>query len=895
MESKEVDKETSRQVGRLRIRSFTPPLVYLFTCLLVSLFTCLLASIPSPITLTDPETAQESSRDIIGSVSEGQTIGQSFVSRRSGLNSITLWLSLADADQPNGGALDIELYHTPQDQWPVYTTSLPFTRITGGAVTLDLPPRRDPAGQTYYLVLKTQSVAVRVLGRSDDAYPTGQAFLGQSPLAADIAFRLTYAYDWRAALADLCALLPRLWLAIPLAAALWLPGWLLLDISGLRRHFDGGEQTAIAVGLSLGLIPLAMLWTTTLGLTWNRTGVLVAWGSLAALGSWRFFRLWKRRRDNPAPSANPTQTITGLALVGVIVITLTTRLVMTRDLAAPAWVDSVHHAVITRLIVEQGSIPDTYAPFLNFPAYKYHPGFHVGLAAFHWLSGLEIADAMLLYGQVLNALAALAAYLLAVTLTRNRVAGVIAALVTGLLTPMPAYYASWGRYTQLAGLLIVPAILALIVKAWEISKSNGHQSPSHSPHPPSLPKKTGERRGKNPEIWAAWAASLPKLPKFPVFLPPPEGDGGWRSGGGARIEQLQFTALAGLASAGLLLVHYRMAAFAGGLVAAFAISQLAFSRRELWQLVRDALASGAIIAIVAGGLTIPWLIPTLREFILPVLSIPASGNETAFSDFAWRYLTTAMGSPAMLTASFGMGWGLLHRKRFVIALALWGGILFTLANLGALGLPGGTAINNTTVTISLFLPISVLAGYAVSEIFDIVLAYLRPPWRWISVGGLALAAVVTATLGTRAILPILNPYTVLMRQADRAGLAWLDQHLPADTVVAINPFNWGYGLYGGNDGGFWIEPLTGRQTVPPPVLYGLGPPDETQAINTFSQEIINRGSDPNRLWEYLVGQDVHYVFAGVRGGPISPQALRNSPHFSPLYAQDGVWIFQVLP
>ena len=32
-----------------------------------------------------------------------------------------------------------------------------------------------------------------------------------------------------------------------------------------------------------------------------------------------------------------------------------------------------------------------------------------------------------------------------------------------------------------------------------------------------------------------------------------------------------------------------------------------------------------------------------------------------------------------------------------------------------------------------------------------------------------------------------------------------------DATVLINPFTWGYGLYAGNDGGFWISPLAGRK------------------------------------------------------------------------------------
>ena len=42
----------------------------------------------------------------------------------------------------------------------------------------------------------------------------------------------------------------------------------------------------------------------------------------------------------------------------------------------------------------------------------------------------------------------------------GRIGGLAAALIVGVFTPMPAYYTSWGRYTQLAALLIAEPHLA---------------------------------------------------------------------------------------------------------------------------------------------------------------------------------------------------------------------------------------------------------------------------------------------------------------------------------------------------------------------------------------------------------------------------------------------------
>ncbi len=65
---------------------------------------------------------------------------------------------------------------------------------------------------------------------------------------------------------------------------------------------------------------------------------------------------------------------------------------------------------------------------------------------------------MLWAGQVLNALHTLSVAALAAYLWRRPLAGVVAGLVVGLLSIMPAYYVSWGRYTQLTGLLLLPPL-----------------------------------------------------------------------------------------------------------------------------------------------------------------------------------------------------------------------------------------------------------------------------------------------------------------------------------------------------------------------------------------------------------------------------------------------------
>ena len=478
----------------------------------------------------------------------------------------------------------------------------------------------------------------------------------------------------------------KVWLLIPLLLTVWLPGWLLLEFSGLGTHLERGERWALAVGLSLAVVPIVLLWTSTLGFHWNGVTVWVAMAALAAASLWWGFQ-HRPIRSNPPAQPDPTLLEPSpddpvepqskaaanpwipIALLAVLGASFFLRMAMVRDLAAPPWVDSVHHGVITRLILEEGRYPKDYAPYMEISTAHYHPGFHAALALFTSLSGLEIEHSMLFFGQALNALSILAVYLFTVTLTGQRLAGLIAALIAGFLTPMPAYYTSWGRYTQLASLLILPAAFTLLTR---------------------LVLDKPRRR----------ADLLPGGHTFNLLL------------------------LSGIACAGLFLTHYRAAAF-------FLLLMLA------WMLVRDrstgmetgepgrllqetGLLAGA--GAVGLALSLPWWPGLLSTLIGPSLAWGAAPAKL-FEGFTWGFLTSAQGMPVLWLAGAGLLLGLLTRRNFPLVLLIWAGLLFGLANLSALKLPGGGLVNNTSVEISLFMPLAAAAGYLVAWALSTGAAY----------------------------------------------------------------------------------------------------------------------------------------------------------------------------
>jgi hypothetical protein len=136
------------------------------------------------------------------------------------------------------------------------------------------------------------------------------------------------------------------------------------------------------------------------------------------------------------------------------------RFVQIRNLALPAWVDSVSHALLVRILLEQGKIPDTWGPYLPHVPFYYHFGFHLSAAAFAGLTGINVGRAVLLAGQVWQAVLALGIYTLGCVLWRERNKALIAMILVGFVSRMPAYYTTWGRYTLLAGLALLTMAMA---------------------------------------------------------------------------------------------------------------------------------------------------------------------------------------------------------------------------------------------------------------------------------------------------------------------------------------------------------------------------------------------------------------------------------------------------
>ena len=652
------------------------------------------------------------------------------------------------------------------------------------------------------------------------------------------------------------------WIACSLAIVLLIPGaaW---QAWFYRAGKGFAAQLAITMGISLAFTALAALATFVFKarLVGWEVGAGYAGLALAGLAGWVFSGKKRPSLADPAGLAAISVTIGAAALL------IAWRFYQARALVLPAWVDSVHHVLITQVIFEHGSLPGDLSPYLPVPFY-YHYGFHALAAVFEAVSQLTADKAVLVLGQVISAGISLSVYRLSLSVWRDPKRGLAAALLVGFFSQMPAYYLTWGRYPLLAGLLILPLAMAQALD---------------------------------------------------IYQEPDEAGKGWLKQG----------LLMALLTVGVLLTHYLTALLLAGFLIVLGLALLwhDVSHRTLAIKRWAALLGGTLAGLVA---SLPWLVRVFQynsvglsiDVVLPQ-AIGGAGYSPNYADYLWALAGPVRDYWFLVIGGLGLAWGLVSRK--FRPLAIWG----LLVAIGSL--PLGYKLppfRQDHFVIVLFLPAALFAGDLLfscgswltrlasalrdrlarrrmrQSMQDLVQASgeaapptdRKPGWKgWISIG-LPMAVVLGLCLwGLDETKNILNPATILVDQADVQALDWIPAHLPQDARFYINVTPWQFGVYRGVDGGWWILPLTGRWVLLPPVVYSWGTKAYYQQIDDWAARAnAIQGCDKN-FWGLVSDAHLTYVYLHQGSGALQPDKLTGCQGVTPVYQKDGVFIYSIQP
>lgn len=237
------------------------------------------------------------------------------------------------------------------------------------------------------------------------------------------------------------------------------PGWWWQRMFPLPHvHWLGRWMMQAVIGPSL--VVIAYLWAA-----WAQVQLPVGWmwvgiAGLGLLMCWRIHSLPRKHID----------LIWGVTALCVVLLIVMTRWVHIDGLVLPPWVDGVHHALLVRVAIEQSHAATNLLPYLPVERLLYHTGWH-SIMAFVWQitptsSMIQLGRFLLVVGQWWNILAVVSVAGMVWYWWRSWPATVIALIVVGLWSIMPAYYLSWGRYTLLAGMAWLPIALMTIDVWW---------------------------------------------------------------------------------------------------------------------------------------------------------------------------------------------------------------------------------------------------------------------------------------------------------------------------------------------------------------------------------------------------------------------------------------------
>jgi hypothetical protein len=687
------------------------------------------------------------------------------------------------------------------------------------------------------------------------------------------------------------ALLPISRFVIILPLLLFGPGYLIEQ--WLFADRDEREETsdrywfrpALWIGLSFSVVALIYEWVTAVGLSFPFPALnIIALSCVLAVlivsrreyHSYLLHSYAEEETHKPSDSSRIGSWLHSwnnpwVILVFVFLVSLWLRFIQIEGIVLPLWVDSVHHALMIRVAAEQGVAPLSLQPYLPVEHLPYHWGYHVFTATVVRLTSLPITEVMLWEGQVLNALHVVTCAALGGFWWRNRTAGIVAGVVVGLVSFMPSYFTSWGRYTHLTGLLITPSLAI---------------------------------------AWQMWLRS-----------------GRW-----------QWGVAVALLLAGLSMTHFLV------LVLSLLLLAVVTLHWSLGQSLEVNIRRGGktvLIAVGAMALSAPWLMVLVREILLPAAEQPetlvSGGDYVTLTD---RLLWGKNNHILVAIGLFGAWLGVWRRSPAAIYLVLWlvvagmvanpWTITYVLPAVGAIFLPASFLhrrkrfavigllllgcnpfmvnipyqwlITNDVITISLFLPLSIMIGGGLllaNAWFTKPALHLRWPsfpWktvvRWV---GICILLGYTAVSGWK-LREVINQETILATPADVEALEWIEEHMSEDVRFLVNAVGWYPDAERGSDGGYWIVPYTDRWASTPPAMFTYGDKEYVHSVQEVTRYV--RGLTTEResdLHNHFIPEHrfTHIYIGPNTSGPLWKGYFENRNLYTPIYEQDGVIIFAV--
>jgi hypothetical protein len=464
----------------------------------------------------------------------------------------------------------------------------------------------------------------------------------------------------------------------------------------------------------------------------------------------------------------------------------------------------------------------------------YHLGLYALTGPTMLLTNAPAHSALLWMAQVLNGLCGLGVYW-----TVDRLAGrrgaVLAAAVIGLFSFQPAWFVNWGRFTQVASQMV---LLPALMLSWQALR--------------------------------AWREEWPAR----------------------RAEIILLSLAGGLVTAGVFLLHFRLAALFLPLLILVALW-------ELWRGLRTrrlgiTLAGVGAVAAAAILMVTPALLPALQQYIqmkttAQVIAVEAAGGGDYY-DWNWK-MFTQLGAQlwVFIGAGIGLLFGLARSRKLTILSLLWLAVFAFFAYAHRLGIPMLNITNFSGFLISISLPLALLWGAGLEGLWSLLPAGWQTRLQ-IPLIGILLAA---GYWGGHYRESGLEEFRFFVTPADEAAMSWINQNLPQNASFVVNTFIWLGSSPQGTDAGYWIPYFTGRKTTTASMLHTLGSADDA-ARNQYLGELADQLETDSQTAATLCAEGYHYAYLGARdsfdGRSFSDSIILQNPNAQIIYDTQGIQI-----
>ena len=398
---------------------------------------------------------------------DGVTYGQSFYAKHNGLQSFNIFIQ---PDKEGDGNIIVRLRSNISDNSNLELIQINRNSIkNAGYYNFQFSAPYKSYLKGFFVLIDYDGSGSVILGSADQSsYDDGAGYFNGASFPRQLVFSLSYApIPMILALLKLFFTKWIFWIILSILLYI-LPGYALLTILKIQfQHTSSMEKVVFSIGISLAITPILFLWTNLIGLN---LGLFYAFGpTILSLFYFVFIFIMKKRKinfslDRFSLKAIDIADVIFLLLIGLLIFS---RFWIIRALPLPLWGDLYQHTLITQLLFENKGLFQSWAPYADIPNFTYHFGFHSNAVNFQWLSKENAAQAVMIFGQIINIFAVIVLYPLAVYISpkKSKWAGVIAVFIGGFLLNMPNFYTNWGRYTQLIGQVI---LIPLVLFIWKI-------------------------------------------------------------------------------------------------------------------------------------------------------------------------------------------------------------------------------------------------------------------------------------------------------------------------------------------------------------------------------------------------------------------------------------------